>query len=99
MSDKNESFHLVKGQFSPEEAREVLLSLINSKIQFHELQIMRKKARGEGDIDVSLQRIESLEERSRDQILELTSMYDSLGCELELEAEVVLSLVIKKALV
>lgn len=98
MSDKNASLHLIKGQFSPEEAREVLLSLINSKIQFHELQIMRKKARGEADIDASLQRIDDLE-KSREQILELTSMYDSLGCELELEAEVVLSLVIKKALV
>lgn len=98
MTNKNEAFHLVKGTFTPDEAREVLLTLINCKIQYHELQIMRKKARGESDIQPSIERIVSLM-RQRDQIIETTSMYDQLGCELELEAEVVLSLVIKKALV
>ena len=98
MSDKNESFHLVKGQFAPNEAREVLLSLIDSKIQFHELQIMRKKARGDGDIEAAKARIETLL-MNREHVLKTTSLCDALGCELELEAEVVLSLVIKKALV
>lgn len=34
---KNIDFKLVKGTFNPEEAKEVLFKLINSKIKFHQL--------------------------------------------------------------
>ena len=32
-----ETIQLIKGKFTPEEAKEILLNLVNSKIRFHEL--------------------------------------------------------------
>jgi hypothetical protein len=92
---KNNAFHLIKGQFSPHEAREVLLSLINYKIDYHELSMLSHLARGVEVPESILKRLEELK-NSRREIIEITDMYADLDGQLELEAEVVLSLVIKK---
>jgi hypothetical protein len=95
MTNNNNVFHLIKGQFSPLEAREVLLSLINYKIEYHELKMLSNLARG-SELSVStMQRIDELK-NSRREIIEVTDMYADLDGQLELEAEVVLNLVIKK---
>lgn len=61
MAEKLE-FNLVLGDYSPEEAATVLLSLINSKINFHELDAFRKRERGEGDPQRAERRITELTE-------------------------------------
>jgi hypothetical protein len=95
MTNNNNAFHLIKGQFSPAEAREVLLSLINYKIEYHELKMMSDLARGTALSESTMNRIEELK-NSRRQIIEFTEMYNDLDGQLDLEAEVVLNLVIKK---
>lgn len=60
-------FNLVLGNYSPEEAATVLPSLINNKINFHELDIFRLNERGEGNSDRSEHRIGELTE-SRKQV-------------------------------
>ncbi|MGD8428103.1 MAG: hypothetical protein PVH63_10740 [Balneolaceae bacterium] len=56
---------LVKGQFSSSEAREVLMSLINSKLSYHTKKNMRSfEHQGELDQD-SQRRIEELKELRR----------------------------------
>lgn len=59
---KIETVELVKGSFTPQEAREVLLQLLNSKINFHNLKNWSSRETfGKPDAN-SEQRINYLEE-------------------------------------
>lgn len=60
MENKNE-FQLVKGVFSPEEAKEVLFKLINSKIKYHQLEMFSLAERNMGDEKNTDNRIQELE--------------------------------------
>lgn len=60
MENHNE-FKLVKGVFSPEDAKEVLFKLVNSKIKFHQLEKFSLTERNMGDVDYSEERIHQLE--------------------------------------
>ncbi len=71
-------FNLVLGNYSPEEAATVLLSLINSKINYHELDAFRQHERGEGNPQKSQRRIEELAE-SRSQVRELLERSEEKG--------------------
>ena len=60
--ETNEVVQLVTGTFSPAEAADVLLSLINYKIKFHSVQILNLQD-GENDvIEKSEKRIQELKE-------------------------------------
>jgi hypothetical protein len=52
---------LVKGVFSPEEAKEVLFKLVNSKIKYHQLEKFSLTERNIGDSNYSEDRINQLE--------------------------------------
>jgi hypothetical protein len=57
-----ETIELIKGTFTPNEAREILLQLLNSKINFHNLKNWSSHERfGKPDAD-SEQRLKNLEE-------------------------------------
>ncbi len=51
---------LVKGSFTPSEAADVLLTLINDKIKFHSIQILNLREGSEKDITYSEERIKAL---------------------------------------
>ncbi len=51
---------LVKGSFSPSEAADVLLTLINDKIKFHSIQILNLREGSDKDISYSEERIKAL---------------------------------------
>ncbi|MEM9143166.1 MAG: hypothetical protein AAGA86_09270 [Bacteroidota bacterium] len=53
---------LVEGSFSPAEAADVLLSLINDKIKFHTVQALNLKQGYQEDTSHSEQRIKELKE-------------------------------------
>lgn len=91
MTNNNDSLHLIKGQFSPSEAKEILLSLFDYKIQFHQLQLLSMRERGMDAYLHSKERLEELKS-NRDKIVALTSMCGELGEQINLEAEVVLSI-------
>lgn len=60
--NKPETVNLIKGTFAPEEARELLLELLDSKITFHNRRNWSSKERfGEPDA-ISKQKLEYLEE-------------------------------------
>jgi hypothetical protein len=44
------TYSLVKGQYTANEATDVLFSLVNSKIKFHELRAFGMKERSENDL-------------------------------------------------
>jgi len=69
---KNETIELIKGTFTPDEAREILLQLLNSKINFHNLKNWSSRERfGKPNAD-SEQRLIKLEE-SRKKVERLIS--------------------------
>ncbi|MEO1012291.1 MAG: hypothetical protein AAFX53_13365, partial [Bacteroidota bacterium] len=56
---------LVEGDFSPAEAADVLLSLINDKIKFHTVQALNLKEGYQEDTSHSEQRIKELKEAKK----------------------------------
>ena len=58
---ENKEIKLVNGIFSPEEAKEVLYKLINSKIKYHQLEKFSSTERNMGDVNFSEDRINQLE--------------------------------------
>lgn len=75
MSDDH-NFTLIKGQFTLDEGREILMNLINRKIEFHNLKIIRTfEKKGIEDLD-SQKRIQELE-KTRNNILSLLKLKNS----------------------
>ena len=60
-----EPIKLIEGKFSPEDAKEVLLELINHKINFHYLKNFSSEERFGQSIEGSKKRIEYLKEAKR----------------------------------
>lgn len=60
-------FDLIDGEFSADEAREILMNLFSEKIRFHEVQILAKQERREFGIERHEERIVALK-ACRDQI-------------------------------
>lgn len=59
---KTETIELIKGTFTPDEAREVLLRMLNSKIDFHNLKNLSSRERFGKPDSYSEQRLEVLKE-------------------------------------
>ncbi|MBL7911396.1 MAG: hypothetical protein JNJ41_10110 [Bacteroidia bacterium] len=64
--DKIENIQIINGLFIPENAKEVLLDLISSKIEFH------KRHKYKGDVLFSEERINELQ-KIRDLIMTITN--------------------------
>lgn len=63
--EKEYQFNLIEGQFSPLEAGKVLFALINSKVNFHNLEIFSDQIRFEEENLHSKNRVQSLLEVSK----------------------------------
>lgn len=63
-------YKLIDGEFSPDDAKKVLLSILNSKINFHNLLSFSNHIRFNNDINTSKNRIEELN-NTKTAILEL----------------------------
>nr|WP_314839880.1 hypothetical protein [uncultured Flavobacterium sp.] len=80
---KEYQFKLVEGQFEPTEAGKVLFSLINSKINYHNLEQFSNEIRFNQDHLHSKRRRETLQEAS-DYIKELINEADAKNMELRI---------------
>ena len=58
--NKNHNFKLIDGQFDPSDARSVLFTLLNSKINFHSMEAFAIKERTSGDTSFHEKRIKQL---------------------------------------
>lgn len=58
--ERNHYFDLIKGNFSPEECKEVILGLVNYKISFHEKKSFSSEIRTGKPDQASLKRIKEL---------------------------------------
>lgn len=71
-TDCTDSFQvrLVEGIFEPSESADVLLSLLNYKIKFHNVQLLNFEGQENKDLEKSKRRIEELK-RAKKQVTEL----------------------------
>jgi hypothetical protein len=82
-----EDLLLIKGKFTPPEAREVLMSLIRSKISFHKKKNLQSyEYYGEEDRD-SKQRVEELE-KMRKKLLMMFKNADEDGVSIKIESQI-----------
>lgn len=65
-------FKLVEGSFTPEEAGRVLLSLLQNKISYHNMEALSTQIRFGGDVSRYERRIEELKKISESLIVFLT---------------------------
>lgn len=89
---ENPEFNLIKGTFSPEQAKNILNSLINSKINFHNLEDFSNSIRFSLDDSYSKKRIEELNEM-KIIINQLMSNADLKGHKVEMKCQFEIKLV------
>lgn len=94
--EKEYEFKLIEGQFSPSEAGKVLFALVNSKINFHNLEIFSNQIRFDDENPHSKIRIKNLLDAS-EYIKELIKEASSKDLELKIDSviQIVLSPKIK----
>ncbi len=88
-SDK-QRFQLIKGEFTPGEANEVLMKLINDKISFHQTHNWSRRELGESDAP-GRKRIEQLTQ-TKAELAELMNTADASGQRLEINCNIEISL-------
>jgi hypothetical protein len=81
-----EDLLLIKGNFTPSEAREVLMSLIRSKISFHKKKNLRSYEHNGSEDHESKERIEELE-KMRKQLLMILENADRDGISIKMESD------------
>jgi hypothetical protein len=82
-----QTFELVKGDFSTNAAKEILLNLIDQKISFHNLRDWRSQEKYGKPDEHSLKRINELKE-SRATILEIIQVAKEEGLTLNINANI-----------
>ncbi len=88
----NETYDLVRGEFTPEEATEIVSALFSKKISFHELKIFSKKIRYGDQDEISEKRIHDLK-IARQKATDLITQGKDTGKTIQLCAEIVIKLV------
>jgi len=89
-SDLDQAFSLVQGMFNADEAREILMALIESKMTFHSLKNLRSfEQSGEADPQ-SENRIEELE-KMRNEMLELVKKAKKTNRQLDIDSKICIS--------
>lgn len=77
-------FKLIDGQFHPNEAMNVLMSLFNSKIDYHQLESFSNQIRNGSDVSSIQNRIQSLK-NSMESIKAIIKEADENGKQLKIE--------------
>lgn len=78
-------FNLIEGEFTPEEAREILMNLLCEKIRFHEVQVLAKQERKEDGLTRHEERIADLK-ATRSKLKDLIKLSEQSGGSLKLSA-------------
>ena len=90
--EQNHSFKLLDGQFDPSEARSILFTLINSKINFHSMESFGIYIRSSGDTVYHEKRIKELKQTNID-IKQLIDMAAKDGKNLKINGNIEITLV------
>ncbi|WP_293873427.1 hypothetical protein [Flavobacterium sp.] len=85
-------FKLVNGVFSTDEAKKIIMSLINSKIDFHNLNAFSDGIRNNSGINTSKSRIEALTQ-TRENIIKLIAEAEKNGMKLNIKSDIIIELI------
>ena len=89
--EKKHSFKLVEGTFSPEDAREVLLELVNNKIRYHNFEIFSKMERtGETPVHSIKRKAELLQ--TYEELRSLVDLTEREGFDLQVRSAIEVTL-------
>lgn len=93
MSDESEkkNYCLISGSFNPDAARQVLLSLINHKINFHRLNDWSHRERFGQDNPAAVKRVEELGQ-AREDIAQLLEEAAAMGLKLRIRSDIEIEL-------
>lgn len=81
-TEKEFTFQLVEGEFAPLEAKKILLGLINSKINFHQLEHFSNEVRFNEKTSHAKQRVKALTNAS-EQITDLVATNSNMKFKIE----------------
>lgn len=85
--DENHNYTLINGIFQPTEAKKILMDLINTKINYHNLDSFSNHIRFNTDISSSKNRIDELKKTS-ESIKELIELAQKQNMKLKLNSEI-----------
>ncbi|MFT5736930.1 MAG: transcriptional antiterminator Rof (Rho-off) [Maribacter sp.] len=88
----NENIKFIEGHFSPAEAADLLLSLLNDKIKFHTVKALNLRQGEKDSVCSSTERISSLKEAKK-RVEELVVAAHKNGMELKIDSSIAISLV------
>lgn len=93
MIDESEkkNYCLISGSFSPDAARQVLMSLINHKINFHRLNDWSHRERFGQDNPAAVKRVEELGQ-AREDIAQLLEEAAAMGLKLRIRSDIEIEL-------
>ena len=93
MSDRpgRKSYCLIDGSFSPDAARQVLMSLVNHKINFHQQNIWSHRERFGKDDPPAVKRVEELT-RTREDIAHLIEEAAGMGLKFNIHSNIEIEL-------
>lgn len=84
---KEENIDLIKGEFSPDEAKKILFTIINDKIKFNSRQILGMEERNCGDPERYKKRLAELK-ISLDSVLKLMEEAKLANSTIHIDAEI-----------
>lgn len=88
----NEQIKFIEGNFTPAEAADVLLSLLNDKIKFHTVKALNLRQNENDSVCSSTERISSLKEAKK-RVEELVVSAHKNGMELKIDSSIEINLV------
>lgn len=88
----NENIKFIEGNFSPAEAADVLLSLLNDKIKFHTVKSLNLREMENDSVDGSSDRIIKLQEAKK-RVEKLVVLAYKNGMELKINSNIEINLV------
>ena len=91
MVTKQQQFKIIEGDFTPTETEEVLYTLINDKIKFHNLKIMEITEKYSGDTTRSERRIKELQ-ASKKHIKEMIISAKDMGQTISISGTIALKM-------
>lgn len=91
-TEKGLTFQLVEGEYAPLEAKKILLGLINSKINFHQLEYFSNEIRFNEKTSHSKLRVELLTDAA-DNISELVTYSHTNNMQFKIEGKIQITLV------
>ena len=92
MMENQYNYKFIDGDFSVEEAKTVLMTLITNKINFHSLNSFSDYVRFNGDSDKSKKRISELT-TTREEILKLMNEAEKKGLKLYIKSTISIELI------